>query len=84
MGIFLYLPTIFHQFIKRKSESLARLVRFLDQFQVCIGKMNWSLLNLMVMLRMNILTYKDLWEWINHPYFKVSEKPKGKQQCLAF
>jgi hypothetical protein len=44
--------------------------------------MNWSLSNLVAMLRMNLLTYKDLWEWINHPYFKPAVKPKAVQQCL--
>jgi hypothetical protein len=46
------------------------------------SKMNWSLSNLVAMLRMNLLTYKDLWEWINHPYFKPPPKPKVIQQCL--
>jgi hypothetical protein len=47
------------------------------------SKMNWSLSNLVAMLRMNLLTYKDLWEWINHPYFKPPVNPKVHQQCLA-
>jgi len=46
------------------------------------SKMSWSLSNLVAMLRMNLLTYKDLWDWINHPYFKPSVKPKAVQQCL--
>jgi hypothetical protein len=46
------------------------------------SKMNWSLSNLVAMLRMNLLTYKNLWEWINHPYFKPQAKPEGIQQCL--
>ena len=46
------------------------------------SKMNWSLSNLVAMLRMNLLTYKDLWDWINHPYFKPAAKPKAIQQCL--
>ncbi|MBN2236190.1 MAG: IS4 family transposase, partial [Bacteroidales bacterium] len=47
------------------------------------SKMNWSLSNLVAMLRMNLLTYKNLWEWINHPYFKPPAKQKVVQQCLA-
>jgi IS4 transposase len=46
------------------------------------SKMNWSLSNLVAMLRMNLLTYKDLWECINHPYFKPPAKPESIQQCL--
>lgn len=48
------------------------------------SKMNWSLSNLVAMLRMNLLTYQDLWEWINHPYFKPPGKPAALQQCLNF
>lgn len=44
---------------------------------------NWSLSNLVAMLRMNLLTYKDLWEWINQPYFEPPEKPKVVQERLA-
>lgn len=39
------------------------------------SKINWSMANLVAMLRMNLLTYKDLWLWINQPYF---EPPKTK------
>lgn len=46
------------------------------------SKINWSLSNLVAMLRMNLLTYKDLWEWLNHPYFNPPELPKAVQQCL--
>ena len=46
------------------------------------SKMNWSLSNLVAMLRMNLLTYKNLWDWINHPYFKPTPKPEAMQQCL--
>lgn len=46
------------------------------------SQMNWSLSNLVAMLRMNLLTYQDLWTWINHPYFKPPPKPGGLQQCL--
>ena len=44
---------------------------------------NWSLSNLVAMLRMNLLTYKDLWEWINQPYFEPPVKPKVVQERLA-
>jgi len=44
---------------------------------------NWSLSNLVAMLRMNLLTYKDLWDWLNQPYFSPPEKPKVVQECLA-
>ena len=47
------------------------------------SKINWSLSNLAAMLRMNLLTYKDLWEWVNQPYFQPPEKPLLVQQSLA-
>jgi hypothetical protein len=28
----------------------------------------WSLSNLAALLRMNLFTYRDLWQWINKPY----------------
>ena len=46
------------------------------------SKVQWSLSNLVAMLRMNLLTYKDLWEWLDQPYFKPSESPKVVQECL--
>jgi len=48
------------------------------------SKINWSLSNLVAMLRMNLLTYKDLWEWINQPYFSPPQKPKVVQESLAW
>ncbi len=48
------------------------------------SKINWSLSNLVAMLRMNLLTYKDLWEWINQPYFSPQEKPKVVQESLPW
>jgi hypothetical protein len=46
------------------------------------SKIPWSLSNLVVMLRMNLLTYKDLWEWINQPYFRPPSCPKPIQTHL--
>jgi hypothetical protein len=46
------------------------------------SKINWSLSNLVAMLRMNLLTYKDLWEWIDNPYYKPSPPASGSQVCL--
>jgi hypothetical protein len=46
------------------------------------SKINWSLSNLAAMLRMNLLTYKDLWEWVNQPYFSLPEKQQLVQQSL--
>jgi hypothetical protein len=47
------------------------------------SEINWSLSNLVAMLRMNLLTYNDLWKWINHPYFSPPPMPKVVQESLA-
>ena len=47
------------------------------------SKINWSLSNLVAMLRMNLLTYKDLWEWLNQPYFSSPERTQVVQESLA-
>ena len=37
----------------------------------------WSLSNLAAMLRMNLLTYRDLWKWLDAPYvYPASEPPE--------
>lgn len=48
------------------------------------AKVGWSLSNLVAMLRMNLLTYKDLWLWINQPYFNPLPKRKCHQLCFPF
>lgn len=47
------------------------------------SKINWSLSNLSAMLRMNLLTYKDLWTWINQPYFSPPKNPTATQLNLV-
>ena len=38
---------------------------------------NWSLSNLSAMLRMNLLTYRELWNWLDEPYtYPASEPPE--------
>jgi len=47
------------------------------------SKINWSLSNLSAMLRMNLLTYKDLWTWVNQPYFSPPKNPVVTQLSLG-
>jgi len=35
----------------------------------------WSLSNLAAMLRMNLLTYRDLWKWLDEPYGYPASEP---------
>jgi len=47
------------------------------------SRISWSLANLVAMLRMNLLTYNDLWDWLNHPYFSPPVQIEPVQECLA-
>ncbi|MBN2512290.1 MAG: transposase, partial [Sedimentisphaerales bacterium] len=44
---------------------LCRLLLKILQMRSTFG---WSLSNLAAMLRFNLLTYQDLWVWLNQPY----------------
>lgn len=39
----------------------------------------WSLSNLVAMLRYNLFTYRDLWEWINNPFETFPIVPDAEQ-----
>ena len=43
----------------------------------------WSLSNLCAMLRFNLLTYRDLWAWLNDPYGVPIQEPGAVQLQLA-
>jgi hypothetical protein len=38
----------------------------------------WSMSNLVAMLRFNLFTYRDLWEWLNEPF----QHPRGEMENL--
>lgn len=46
------------------------------------SKANWSLSNLVAMLRYNLLTYRNLWEWIDCPYLSPPEEMEIHQLSL--
>ena len=39
------------------------------------SKAEWSFSNLVYFLRMNLLVYRDLWEWLNDPFIPPPEPP---------
>jgi hypothetical protein len=43
----------------------------------------WSLSNLAALLRMNLLTYRDLWQWLNAPFTTPVLVPEGVQLELG-
>jgi len=56
------------------------LIKFL-KFRSSLG---WSMSNLIAMLRWNLFTYRDLWEWINNPYDTLPIGPKPVQLELKW
>jgi len=48
------------------------------------AKFGWSLSNLVALLRWNLFTYRDLWEWIDHPFDVLPIVPESVQYLLPF
>ena len=55
------------------------LIKYL-QFK---SKFGWSLSNLVAFLRWNLFTYRDLWEWIDHPFEVLPIQPMPVQHVLS-
>ncbi len=49
------------------------------------SQFNWSLSNLVALLRMSLFTHRDLWTWLNKPYETppVPYEPEQLQFCFA-
>jgi hypothetical protein len=56
------------------------LIKYL-QFR---SKLGWALSNLVALLRWNLFSYRDLWEWIDDPFNTPPEPAKLRQIPLAF
>lgn len=48
------------------------------------SKFNWSLSNLVALLRMNLFTHRDLWAWINQPFDVLPVQYEPEQLKLNF
>ncbi|HPY78052.1 MAG TPA: transposase, partial [Anaerohalosphaeraceae bacterium] len=46
------------------------------------SRLGWSLSNLAAMLRMNLLTYRNLWAWLDDPYQTPAVGPPEGQLLL--
>ena len=46
------------------------------------SKIGWSLSNLSAMLRFNLLSYRELWTWLDAPYQSLALGPPGGQALL--
>jgi hypothetical protein len=49
------------------------------------SQFNWSLSNLVALLRMNLFTHRDLWAWLNKPYETppIPYEPEQLQFCFS-
>jgi hypothetical protein len=49
------------------------------------SKFDWSLSNLVALLRMNLFTHRDLWAWLNKPYETppIPYQPEQLQFCFT-
>lgn len=48
------------------------------------SKLSWSLSNLVAMLRWNLFTYRDLWEWIHRPFETPPLTPSFPQLVFSW
>lgn len=62
----------------------ALIALLLLKYMTFCSRFGWSLSNLIAMLRYNLFTYRNLWEWINNPYEVPPIIPNGEQLALGF
>lgn len=48
------------------------------------SKINWSLSNLVALLRWNLFSHKDLWAWLDNPCGQRNKPPEDSQLLLPF
>jgi hypothetical protein len=48
------------------------------------SQFNWSLSNLVALLRMNLFTHRDLWTWLNYPFQTDPVPYEPEQLCLSW
>jgi hypothetical protein len=48
------------------------------------ARFGWSLSNLVALLRMNLLVYRDLWTWLDEPFTRAPSLADPVQGALAF
>ena len=60
----------------------ALIAMLLLKFLQLKSSWKWSLSNLAAMLRFNLLTYRDLWAWLNDPFGVPIQEPAAEQLVL--
>jgi hypothetical protein len=61
----------------------ALIAMLLLRFLQLRSQFNWSLSNLVALLRMNLFTHRDLWAWLNKPFDVLPIPYEPKQLILA-
>jgi hypothetical protein len=61
----------------------ALIAMLLLRFLQLRSKFNWSLSNLVALLRMNLFTHRDLWAWLNKPFDVLPAPYEPEQLKLA-
>jgi hypothetical protein len=61
----------------------AMIVMLLIKFMQLKAQHPWSFSNLVAFLRMNLLVYRDLWEWLHKPFSAPPPPPLPQQLKLA-
>jgi hypothetical protein len=60
----------------------ALIAMLLLKFLMLKSTWSWSLSNLAAMLRFNLLTYRDLWAWLDAPFKIPITVPEPEQMNL--
>lgn len=60
----------------------AMIVMLLIKFMQLKARHGWSFSNLVAFLRMNLLVYRDLWEWLHKPFSPPPPPPAPEQLAL--
>ena len=69
---------------KIKKAIVTRIAMLILRYLQIKSTFNWSLSNLVAILRMNLFTYRDLWAWINEPFDTPPILYVQEQMELAF
>lgn len=62
----------------------ALIAMLILKFMQLKSTFNWSLSNLAAMFRMNLLTYRDLWKWLDNPFGIPPNPPPSTGQLTLF
>ena len=62
----------------------ALLTMLMLHFMQLKSQWGWSTSNLVTLLRMNLFTHRDLWEWLDNPFVVPPDTPGPEQAVMAF